>query len=347
MVVRQTDSTHFQAIEEAPTQLQFMKKEVPTPTLHQVFNNDTSGTLSNKALAETIESESKTPSFWSKIFAWWYQPEIKIQSAHTSSSHTDLLEINELEPISPIPALDEPETSIDFTLAKLPHTSKKTNQKDKLSQKELVEGLSLMSDRTIEQIMFIILKAQMELEKENANVEEKTFSNYQSFKKFQEKYLQEVKDILIKDEKIAGYFNTSQKIAVAASFICGIAGAAVSFGALAPAGAFIGASIGGSIGAAAGGAFVTIGTLLGGVGPVVTSAVTAFTTGSNAFFQWRLNEDKAKHEQVNHKDKYYMGLADESRERLMSIAESDNVFKEQMIQLIKRFQTMGKLVLKR
>ena len=64
-----------------------------------------------------------------------------------------------------------------------------------------MEALTLMSYRTIEEIMRIILKAQFELEKENAAVAEGTYSKFQNLKKAKKNMLVEIKDALEQDEK--------------------------------------------------------------------------------------------------------------------------------------------------
>jgi hypothetical protein len=181
-----------------------------------------------------------------------------------------------------------------------------------------------MSDRTLEEVMFIIIKAQLELEKESAHVAEGTFSNYQDFRKLQDKILQDVKDALVKDQQVMNVLKNIQNAAFAASFVCGLVAATVSFGFVAPVGIAL--------------------TLTTVVAPTAAAGLTGLTTGSKAFYQRRLNEDKAKHAEINHQDEYYAGLINDTRERIVSIAESDNSFKERLIQLLKRLQRMCKLV---
>lgn len=308
------------------------EKKAPGLTLQQVFCQDIIDNFPIiEILSHTVELEAKTPSLWGKIFSWWYQPDIKAQTLVAPTSEVDLMEVDEVEPISPVPALDEPDSiPADLAAAKLPAASKKAAEKNKLSQSELIEGLSLMSKHTIEQIMFIILKAQTELEKENANIAEGTFSKFQDFKKLQQKILEEIKDVLANDEKIAGRFNTAKSIAVAATSICAFAGAVVTCGTLFP--LIIPAAL-----VAFAGPFAA-------VGMPMTAGCTALISGSNIYFKRRADEDRAKHTQLNHQDKYYTDRLDDSRERLIATAEADNVFKERWINLIKRFHKMSQLV---
>ncbi len=316
--------------------------------LHQSFDQDFLDNPFVEMSPITVELESKTASFWSKIFSWWYQPEVKAQASPISSSDVDLLEVDEVEPISPVPVLDEPDClPADLEAAKLPSSSKKTTRKEKQTYQEIMEALSLMSERTIEQIMYIILQAQIELEKENANVAEGTFSHYQDFQKFQEKTLDKIKDALEKDERVSRKLRFAQTLTFAASVICGIAFAAVSCGALAPAGAAIGAAVG-SISAAAGvaaqTAFIGSVAFVAKFGPTTAAAAVGVTGGLTGWSQKRLNEDKAEHEKFKHQDQYYNQRLDDSREQLMGIAESDSVFKERLINLFRRFQKMCNLI---
>jgi hypothetical protein len=303
-------------------------------TLDQLFNQDSLEILFPiEMLSHTAELESKTSSFWSKIWSWWYQPDLKTQTSLLSSSQNDLLEVCEVEPIGAVPVLEEPDIiPADLRAAKLPPITKKTNGREMLSQSQLNEALSLMSERTIEQILFIVLKAQIEIEKESANSTEKTFSKYQDYKKLQEQVLQEIKDVLARDAELVGYLKTAQNLALAASFVCGIAAALVS----APAAVAFGAVVSPAV-------FAHV-TLAGTFGPVVAAALTGLTTGTKAYFQRRLNEDKAKHETNNHQDKYYSDRIEDARQHIMSTADADNVFKERLIQLLKRFKKMCKIV---
>jgi hypothetical protein len=294
--------------------------------LHQVFGQDslnpkgslpTEGTLPIQKLSNTAESEASTPSFWSKIlsfFAWWYKPEVKAQTLSPSTPSQDLLEVDEPEPISPVPNLEGSDCIPPDLMAnkKPPHSTKK-NDNERLSQKQLSEGLLLMSKHTIEQIMMIICKAQIELERENAKIAEGSFSKYQEFKKLQEKVLEEIKDALVKDEKIVNIFNIAQ-IALLASFVCGLLAAASTGGLIAP------------------------------LQAAATATFTALATASKAYFERQLNVDKAKHEQYNHQDKYFDDRIEDTRQQLIAIADTDSAFKERLINQLKRYRKMMQLL---
>lgn len=285
-------------------------------------------------LPQTVEEFESTTSLWSKIFSWWYQPDVRTQGPTYTSSEVDLLEVDEVEPISPVPVIDEPDQlPADLEAAKLPPAFRKTKYNEKkMTERELLDALSQMSDRTIEQIMYIILQVQIELEKDNANSAEGSFAKYRDFKKLQEKALQDIQKVLREDEKTAGRWKTAQNIAIAASFVCGLAAAAVSFGVV----------------PAAGGLLIGAVNVLGSFGPVVATGIIAgLTKFCNLSFKKRLNKDNAEHVQFKYQDQYCDDRLEDSRNQLTAIAESDNVFKEQLIHLFKRFQKMCQLILER
>jgi hypothetical protein len=344
MTVGPINKVHFQGIGEYSPETGANEKDfsnagssatsVSHSTPHKALSQDVIYDSFIEILPQTVEEFESKSSLWSKIFSWWYQPDVKTQSPAYTASEVDLLEVDEVEPISPVPVIDEPDQlPADLEAAKLPPALRKTKYNEKkLAERELLDALSLMSDRTIEQIMYIILQVQIELEKDNANIAEGSFTKYQDFKKLQEKSLQDIQEVLRRDEKVAGKLKTAQNIAIAASFICGLAAAAVSFGVV----------------PAAGGLLIGAVNILGSLGPVIATGVIAgMTKLSNLYFKKRLNEDNAQHVQFKYQDQYCDDRLEDSRNQLMAIAESDNVFKEQLIHLFKRFQKMCQLILER
>ncbi len=323
---------------------------LPPPTegygLHQVFNKDVLTT--SRTSEDLSKTEIQKPSFLSKINPWWIEPEVKtVVSPSSVRSDKEVLTIEKTKPISRVPVLDKPEfvqeDSVTDTLSAFPPTSERAPTAEKLSPQQLVEGLSLMSEHSIQRIIEIILKVQLELEKENALVAEESYSKFQQLKKIKEAMLQEIKDVLEKDERIAGYLGSAQKLAIAASVICGLAAASISFGLLTPAGTAIGALLGVAIA----NTFVATVTLLGSTGTAVSAGLTGLATGSKAYFDRRTKEDQAKHTISEHLDKHYSDLVDETRSHLEGIANMDGDFKERLIYLLKRFAKIGKLVLEK
>lgn len=310
--------------------------------LHEVFNKDTLNSLD--FVSQTMEMHAVTPSLWNRIISWFWKPETVSPPKTMESAATKNLPLPSIEPINLVPAIDPPEhMPADLEGAKFPGASKKTPLKNVVQSKDIEEILAQMSEQTLESVMFIVFKAMLELEKENAKSTETTFTKYIDYQKLQQNVLQEIKDVLMKDEKIAKRLETVQTYAAAAALLSGVAMAAVSFGLLAPVGGFIGATIG----ASAGSAFVAAATAVGTIGPPVTAGLTGLTLGSKAYFKRRMQEDQAKHEEFSYKDKYYNSRLDDMRARLWTISEADGAFKEHWIRALKRLDRMRKLVLKK
>lgn len=337
------DEVALQEREALPVNAQNQAKAART--LDQVFNQDLLKDLSMKAANQAIEAETFTSFLWTKISSLWKNPE-KDAASRISPADLRAAQENSIpERISHVPEIEAPDMiPADLQAAKFPSPSKKANLKNKLTPSEIFQGLTLMSERSIESIMFIIFKAQIELEKENANVKEGTFSKFIDFQKLQQKVLQEIKDVLAKDEKVVGFFQLGQNISTAASVLTGLAAAALTFGLLVPVGGFIGAAFG----PFARDAFLIIVSTLGSQGFVVVSAgLTGLTVATKAYFKRLFNEHKAEHEDYEHLDRYYNDRLDDSRNRLMTTAEADMAFKEYWIRLLKRSDKMRKIVFKK
>jgi len=348
MTVNQTDRLQLRGIETLPFNAEGNEKNHSGAGLHQVFKDDCVGAKAKTSQAPFVEE--KAPSFWIRIYAWFNNLGTEEIDPLSSSMPADALK--QPEPVDLLPLLDPPEKiPADLENALLPPAAKNKSSRQTLTSSEVVEAASLMSQRTIEEIMCIIMKGQIELEKENALVAESTFTKYQNIKKLREKVLEEIKDALIKDEQVLKKCKTVQNVALVASFICGIAAAAVSFGALAPAGAALGGLVGALAGATAGNlasaGFLFAGTQLATYGPVVAAGLTGLATGAKAYSKRRLNEDQGNHEQFSHQDKYTSDRIEDAQERLMTVADADQVFKESLIQIIKRLNKMTQLVMQK
>lgn len=307
--------------------------------LHEIFNED--------SLLQIAPPSTFLGSIWKKFFSW---PGSEEKSASLSTQTPGTL--STLESVSFEPVLTPPsDMPADLHSLRLPPLSQRGGQKDVLTPIEISEALSLLSDKSIESIMSIIFSAQIDLEKESATVSEGTFSKYAEFQQVQQKILLEIKDVLAQDERFAKKLNRAQYVAIVATVITGIAAAAVSFGLFAPAvGAMIVQTLGPRFGPRAGDLFKLFGavtTKIGAFGPAATAALTGLTTGAKAYFQRRNDEHTAEHTNREHDHQYYGDRVEESRERLMSVAESDQAFKECWVRLLKRVGRMQKIILKR
>lgn len=323
MAVSQTNHVQQRVIEKLPTDSENHGKNPSGAALHQVFKNDCVGEKAK--ISPALVLEEKAPSFWSRIYAWFYPVDLDEQDSLASTPQAEALRHN--EPVDLLPVLDIPESMpSDLEAAKLPPAAKSRNTRQTLTPRQLMEEVSLMSQHTIDEIMSIVMKGQIELEKENAEVAENTFTKYQNIKKLRERILEEIKDVLAKDQKFLDRCKTAQNIALVASFFSGLVATAVSFGLAGPLGPIA---------------------LLATYGPVITAGLTGLTTGAKAYSQRRLDEDKAQHEQFNHQDKYTSDRIEDARERLMSTAEADQVYKERLIQMLKRWTKMNQLVMQK
>jgi hypothetical protein len=307
--------------------------------LHEIFNRDLMEGISANTISQAVEAEAITPSLWSKIVSWWRGAEKPPSAQAASIDSKAALEMSTPAPISPVPALEAPDiVPADLKAADFPQSDDLGRKK--LSVKQVEEALELMSRGTIETVMFIIFKAQVELEKENANIADGTFSKYLEFQKLQLKVLQEIKDVLARDENLAQKLKSAQNIAIVASFLTGVAMAAKAFNLLNPIVTFLAERAG----PLAGTAFMFIATQLATIGSAVIAGITG---GAKAYFQRRFYEDQAKHEEYNHRDKYLNERAEDSRNRLMTVAEADHVFKEHWARLLKRNDKLRRILLKK
>ena len=177
-----------------------------------------------------------------------------------------------------------------------------------------------MSQQTLDEIMCIIIKGQIELEKENALVAENTLDTYQKIKTLHEKVLDEIKDALMKDEN---FLKNCQWAKTAAFAVSGAVATFVTFGLFAPVG------------------------ILGALATYGPMAIAAITTGTKAYADQRLSEDEAQHEQYRNAEKSLSLRIEDTQETLMSAAEKDQLFKERLVQFVKRLSKMNQLVMQK
>lgn len=270
-----------------------------------------------ESFGATIGNVEQTTKFWNKAASPSIETD-EAQAVDASLVVSDAQAASKAKPLSPIPVLDEPE--VDFRLnPTLPSQQKNANST--LTLEQLGEATALMSDETISNIMQIILRAQFELENETAVTQESTFAHYRKLKDAQIKILQEVKDALVKDERVASYLGTAQNIAMAATFVCQVATAT--------------------------GWLNTLGPVATTVILAVTAGATALVSGTKAFFNRRTDENKAQFSTISHHNQFLSQLNEESREHLVATAENDNAFKEKLIYLIRRLRKMNSIMLKK
>lgn len=322
MAVSQTNHVQQGGIETLPFDAAGNEINPSGSTLHQLFQNDCVGLKGKNIPAITLEE--KAPSFWSRISSWFNQVDPEAESSLTSSSKTEL---KQAEPVSLLPELDAPDVMPpELERAFLPPPAKSKSSRQTLSPAELSEAASLMSDRTIEEIVNIIMIGQIELEKENALVADNTFTKFQDIKKVREKVLEKIKDALMKDEKVLGWCKSAQNAALVASFVCGLFTVGAAFGLAGPYGII---------------------PLISSYGSITAAGLTGLAAGSKAYSQQKMNVDKGEHEQYNHLNKYTNDRIEDIQGWLTGVMEADQVFKERLVQLLKRFSKMIQLVMQK
>lgn len=326
MPISQTNLIKLQEVEVGPFNEGLplnpggLQKIIPNSSLPQVFKDDFVG--SKGASDQKIILEEKSPTFWDKFTSWLTQNELdpKVSSMPATQAET----VKKAEPISPIPVLEAPEKMpSELQTATLPPVISKKTSRQTFSPNEVMEAVSLMSQHTVDEVMAIVLKGQLELEKENAEVAENTLTKYQNIKKLKQKVLEEVRDAIAKDEKILSYCKSAQNVALVASVVCSIVAGAVSFGILT----------------------APVFGLIASTGPIAAAFLTGVSSGGKAYSQRRLNEDKATHDTYSHQETMTDNRLEEARERLMGVAEADQVFKERLVQLLKRSAKMRQIIL--
>lgn len=286
--------------------------------IHQLFSKD----VLVQDLSQTSVEEMTSPSFWSKITPWWI-PETR-PSAIDKSKAVSEIEIQKAEPICSVPGLDKPtlpgEASLEGVVPSFaPQTIKK--QEFKLSEDDLLEIVSNLEQKTVDEVMAIVLKAQLEIERDGAALSQDSFTRLQTMRKIQEQMLEEIKEALAKDQKIAGYLDKAQTIAIVGAFICGVASIAITAGLSTPA----------VIAAAKFGGFFT-------------AAVTAVTAGGKGYNTVRTNEDKASQTNYKHGLQKINESADDHRDEMVKFAENNGHFQDELIKLLKRLKKMNDTV---
>ncbi len=296
-------------------------------TLDQIFQQDRlKEPLASAAAAAAAPAK---PSFWEYLLSCFSFPWKKLEANTNKGSGLPGLEtgiqVPPLKPLNPIPEIEKPE-GIPFTWT----PSKNVKESDQeVSLPWVKEGLNLTSSSTIEQVIFLILKSQLELEKEIAEMAETTFKHQEMALQLKEKILEQVKEALEKDEKVAGYFKTAERLTIAAGILSTVAIAVI----FAPPTLF-------GAGAAMISGFAT-GFLKG------SALVIGFKTALEAYFKQTANQNKASFQNVRHERMTHQVRMDEIHQHLISVSESNNSFRELWAKEIKRIDKIIRLILQK
>jgi|GEM_PF-4888561 len=185
------------------------KYKATAGTLDEIFANDQ---IIGKSLKTPREKE---PLGLFKLLTNLLKPGKKSQISPIIDKNTHV------ESIQFTPTLDAP-AQLPPTLKnfKLPGVSEPSCQ---LSDEQVFEGLSNLSDYTMHQIMTIVLTTQNELAREGALICMDDFEQFQKMQVYQQKVLKEIKVALLKDESLRGLFKTVQNVSVAVGVVATLA----------------------------------------------------------------------------------------------------------------------------
>ncbi len=291
----------------------------PYSGLSQVFKHDHHETAEKKAdSAETTVAPS-TPSFWRN--AWR-----RATTTDTENTPIERSERQAVAPISHIPSVERPDYMPEELAEALVLPNAKSGQSSKtpLSHEQIVEGLSQMSPHSFQQLIRIAMKAQLELERENAETLKSTHSKYQQFQQSQLKEREEIRNVLAKDEKVGAYFGTGKKLMIAVSFCCSVVGLVASAGLLAAptvsAWAFAGAS--------------------------ATAGFSALAGGGDLYFKQQTKKAQAQHEGINSLQRQSTHGLNDAREGLMETVRQANATLDQAINQAKRNKSLSSSMIK-
>jgi hypothetical protein len=276
--------------------------------LHEVFKNDTQ--------AKADEKEEAYPSLLKRILSMLpFAQDTKTTVAAAPMEKSEEIKISSAKPISPIPVLEKPEDFEEDEKTISPFNYNKGDDiVSNVSDKKIMEKLTLLSTYTLEQIVAFVLKAQLEIEKDSAITTQDTFTKLHNLKKIHQRTLQQVKDLLVHDEKIAGRFQTAQSVTRAASLVCGLAAIVVTLGGVA-----VPATI----------------ASLAVAGTAVSGGFDALVSTGKAYTESTMNQHKATLTKSSHEDKNYDEKIATQHDHMLNIADSNNMFSEFLMKLLK------------
>lgn len=270
----------------------------------------------------------------------------EILSSLLSSAQEEQTQLENVEkhvPTTPLPREPQLEKPLEPLAFDIPRSKNVQKNEPSLTQEEFDLVLQQMSSKSLEDIVSSICTSQLDLEHIHAKTVETTHTRYLAFQKTQQRLLQDIQNILMQDEKVLSHLKTGQAVALTASFLAGIAAAAVSLGLLAPAAA----AIGQIAGASAAAMFVSAATTISTVGPAATASLSGLTTVSKMYIQHQTNEHRAEGEERQHNERYLNERLEDTRNRLSTIAETDEAFKDHWHKLSKRLRIMLKIILRK
>lgn len=127
-------------------------------------------------------------------------------------------EVEGTDAISFAPVLEKPANLIENI--KLPKLKEPSSS---LSDEQVFEGLSQLSEESLYQIMLSVLIIQNESCQKNMLMAMEDFERFHQAQILDQKVLKEIKQTLVKDEKVRNFFKTTQNIALAVGTVATLA----------------------------------------------------------------------------------------------------------------------------
>ncbi len=280
------------------------EKPIRGKTLEEIFDDSNDTSFQNENTG-SISYVQKFINFWNSFKTEETQDISPTEESKKAQSAIDF-----------IPSIDVPDrfdpALVNFRL------SKSVEPTSKLTDHEIYEGLSRMSETTMHQVMMIVLAAQNELERDSALLNMDDLDRFQKMQKLQQKTLKDIREALLQDETVSGYFNTAQNISIATGILTTLAaGIATWFGYEIPYAQMI---------------------------QITTAVSSALSIAGKSYFDVRADEDKAKFTDVNHETKVRKGRMESTSDRTERCIQADADIIKQSGKLLKDMIEILKMI---
>lgn len=282
--------------------------------------------LTNKKAETQVNPQPEAQSLFSKVLNWFKANDKKPLSNADSTGLDD-----EKQLVDSTPELDPPENLPSFLKnTKLPPLARKEQIVD---DQKIIEILKMMSEKTMHEVMGIVMKAQAEIEHEGALLTYDNLLLFQKQQKIQQKALEEVTKALLKDEKIASYFSKIQDIALIAAAATTILVATGLTGGIA---GFAVAIFGPTIGAAISTALAVL--------PYIGGVVGAVSAGAKGYFQVRADEESKTMKVYQHNHKVHERVINDWHSYVQGWSTSKNDTEKNLNQLVQNIMKMAEMI---
>ena len=311
------------------------KQESSTKTILDLFNEDIVSSSAkppkeNGKIPETAEQSTEEAAanrtFLEKMRAWL--PGNWNTEPPTKEPVNGINGPSKEEAISGTPVLEAPEGVFlnPRDVVRIPQVSGHANALkpgEQVTSAEIAEALSKMSDKTMEEVMELVLRAQLQIEQEFAEVTEQSFEKNKLFVKIQQKLVDDIYAKLQNDLWWADVSKTVQKYTL---YVCAIANILLVIAPI-----FTGKMVQDTIKWVV---RITSGILMG------------VSSGTNKWMSCKANISQGEHQRAKHTLVNYDRRQEELREAIATLAEDDQKYKDHLMQQVKRWKRMGRMILK-